>query len=181
MGRAIQGLCDGPNKMAPSIQEDERLLHGTCWGAPCLPTSPCGLLVKPAGARHFFKQHAGSIRRQKQPSSNQYPSVLPLGLDDLITSPCWQEPSPLSQGLLLAGRNSPTYAEHSCLHLFPGRPGGNKNNSSHPRGQRAPGTHQGQTDMGTHREVSWKAAEHIWPVIPSAKFWEKRQTSAAES
>lgn len=46
---------------------------------------------------------------------NQHPSGFPLGLDDLTTSPCWQEISPLSQGLLLASSNTPTYTEHSCL------------------------------------------------------------------
>lgn len=152
------------------------------WSVPCLPTNPCGPLVKQCGAGHFFRQHAGSIRRQKQPSLNQHPSVLPLGLDDLTTSPCWQETSPLSQGLLLAGEQ-----EHSNLRraqLPPPVPRKarrkKKNSSSHPRGQRAWGNPP-RVDIGMHREMSWKAAENIWPVMSSVQFWEKRQISIVGS
>lgn len=62
------------------------------WCIPCLPTNPWGLLVKQGGAGPFFKQQAGSIRRQKQPSLNQHLSVLPLGFDDVLLLPAGKKP-----------------------------------------------------------------------------------------
>lgn len=35
--------------------------------------------------------------------------------DERTTSPCWQDTSPLSQGLLLAGSNTPAYTGHGTL------------------------------------------------------------------
>lgn len=63
-----------------------------CWEAGVYLAFPQILVVKQGGAGPFFKQQAGSIRRQKQPSLNQHLSVLPLGFDDVLLLPAGKKP-----------------------------------------------------------------------------------------
>ena len=108
----------------------------------------------------------------------QRPSGFPLGLDELTTSPSWQDTSPLSQGLLLAGSNTPAYAGHGTL-TCPQEEQEERTVAATPEIRENKGPAKGRHNEPWQDELE-KATKDAWPVVPSAQF-KKRKTSAVGS
>lgn len=90
---------------------------------------------------------------------SQRPSGFPLGLDELTTSPSWQDTSPLSQGLLLAGNNTPAYAGHGTLTCA--QEGQEERTVAAPRNQNE-GPAKGRHNEPWQDELE-KATKDAWP------------------
>lgn len=140
---------------------------------PCLPTNTCGLIAKQGGAGHNFKQHARSFRDRGCPDE-----PTSFWFSPRTTSPCWQDSSPLSQGLLLAGSNTPAYAGHGTF-TCPQEGQEKRTVAVTPEIRENEGPAKGRHREPWQDELE-RVTKDVWPVMPSAQL-KKRKTSAVGS